>query len=200
MGAAVRTLAVATMLLNLGLAAGCHYAVNHYRESGPSTEMSWDSPTAQEIRARMEPAQLAHRDWPQTNVALVSGAVGHYPLYFEDPFVDKGHGRSDASDPHNIYHLGWEDWIAFPYSYARYTANWLLLPVSAIVTPPWMPMESDGELSRQALGYDHDARPMVPWPGFEPLPAATEMEPAPTEPAPPESEGDNPNTPSDSYT
>jgi hypothetical protein len=32
-----------------------------------------------------------------------------------------------------------------------------MLPVSAVVTPPCMLMESDGQLSRQALGYDHDA-------------------------------------------
>jgi hypothetical protein len=30
-------------------------------------------------------------------------------------------------------------------------------PVSAVVTPPFTLMGSDGVLSRQALGYDHDA-------------------------------------------
>jgi len=89
-----------------------------------------------------------------------TGAVTHWPLYFEDPFVDKGHGRTDATTPHNVYHLGWEDWLAIPYGAARFTGNWLALPISAIVTPPWTPMESDGKLSKQLLGYDHYAFPL----------------------------------------
>lgn len=112
--------------------------------------MDWDSPTAADVYARFEPAVQLQRDWPRVEVAAESGAVTHWPLYFEDPFEDKGAGRAE-------YRLGWEDYIAMPYSYARFTLNWLMLPVSAIVTPPWKWMESDGILSRQRLGYDHDA-------------------------------------------
>ena len=88
-----------------------------------------------------------------------SGAVDHLPLYFEDPFEDKGAGRTDETDPHNVYRGGWEDYVALPYCFARFTGNWLMFPVSAIVTTPWTIMESDGRLSRQLLGYDHDAIP-----------------------------------------
>jgi hypothetical protein len=94
----------------------------------------------------------------------------HGPLYFEDPFEDKGTTYE--------HRLGWEDWFAMPYSYARYTLNWLALPVSMIVTPPWTAMESDGRLSKQLLGYDHDAVPQAR--GVEPV------EP----PAPPMSTGE----------
>jgi hypothetical protein len=90
-------------------------------------------------------------------VAAENGAVLHGALYFEDPFEDKGAGRTDETDPENVYRLGWEDWVAFPYSYARYTANWLLLPGSMIVTFPWVAHESDGEISQQLVWWDHDA-------------------------------------------
>ncbi len=90
---------------------------------------------------------------------VASGVVEHGPLYFEDPFVDKGAGRTEQTDPGNVYRLGWEDWVALPYGYARHVLNLVALPVSAVVTPPWTRMESDGHLSRQILGYDHDATP-----------------------------------------
>ncbi len=142
------------------LTIGCAYTPNYYRETGPSVAAPWDSPTASDIKARYEPAKPRQRAWAQTAVAPETGAVVHWPLYFEDPFVDKGHGRTDATTPHDVYHLGWEDWLAIPYGEARFTGNWLALPISAVVTPPWTAMESDGKLSQQLLGYDHDAIPL----------------------------------------
>ena len=155
----VRIAALTLGLLGLAGTLGCAHMVNYYREDGPSTTMAWDSPTAQDIKAHYEPAEPEHRDWPTSDVRLASGTVYHWPLYFEDPFEDKGTGRTDATDPHNVYRLGWEDWVAFPYGISRFTANWLLLPVSAIVTPPCIVMESDGEISQQLVWRDHDATP-----------------------------------------
>lgn len=144
----------------------------------------WDSPTAQSVKNRVQPpTEQPHRDWRTTYVAAESGAIQHEPLYFEDPFEDKGDGRTDQTDPHNVYRLGWEDYVAFPYCFARYTANWLLLPVSAIVTPPWTTMESDGELSRQLLGYDHDAERVTPQPPLFGKPAPAEPPAQPAAPA-----------------
>lgn len=140
------------------LCTGCAHVVNHYVEDGPSTRMAWDSPTAQDIKAHHEPiADQRARDWEARDVRTESGVVYHWPLYFEDPFEDKGHGRTDATDPHNVYRQGWESWVAFPYGFARFTTNWVLLPVSAIVTPPWTVMESDGNVSQQLVWRDHDA-------------------------------------------
>ena len=51
------------------------------------------SPTAADICANYEPAEPRHREWETTTVCAASGAVTHWPLYFEDPFEDKGHGR-----------------------------------------------------------------------------------------------------------
>jgi hypothetical protein len=137
--------------------AGCAHIPDYYREDGPSATANWDTPTVTAVRASYEPAARKHRDWEPTIVHTERGAVAHWPLYFEDPFEDQGHGRTDATHPHNVYHRGWEDCLAAPYGFARFTANWLLLPVSAIVTPPWTVMESDGKTSKQLIWHDHDA-------------------------------------------
>lgn len=148
--------------LPLSLLSGCAHVPNQFREDGPSVTAHWDSPTVADVRQRFAPAEPRHRECQTTTVAAQSGAVIHWPLYFEDPFEDKGHGRTDETHPHDVYRGGWEDYVALPYCYARFTANWLMLPVSAIVTPPWTPMASDGKLSKQLLGYDHDAAPLAP--------------------------------------
>jgi hypothetical protein len=150
-----------------------------FREDGPATTTPLDSPTAADIKAHYAEAPIVHRPWPPMDVEAESGAVVHGPLYFEDPFIDKGSGRTDQTDPNNVYRYGWEDVVAVPYVYSRYTLDWLALPVSMIVTPPWTPMESDGEISKQALGYDHDAAPVGSTPRSE----------QPAEPAPPPAPG-----------
>ena len=163
----------------LGAIAGCAHVQNHFREDGPSVTADWDSPTAMDVKARFQPAQPRHREWPRTTLVTQRGAVVHWPLYFEDPFVDKGAGRTDATDPHNVYRWDWEDYVAIPYGISRFTVNWLFLPVSAIVTPPCTVMESDGRLSKQLLGYDHDAEPL----NHAAAPTVDADEPSPAEPA-----------------
>ncbi len=143
------------------LLASCAHSPDQFRETGPSVTAQWDTPTAQDVRARVSPAEPHQRQWEPMVVHAADGAVTHWPLYFEDPFVDKGDGRTDETDPGNVHRLGWEDYVALPYSFGRYTINWIFLPVSAIVTPPWTLMESDGRLSKQLLGYDHDAIPVA---------------------------------------
>jgi len=90
---------------------------------------------------------------PETQAAPEPGDVVHWPLWFEDPFEDKG--SEDGK-------FAWtaEDYLAMPYSFARLLLNTMGWPISAIVTPPGAPMVSDGVLSRQALGKDHDAIPL----------------------------------------
>jgi hypothetical protein len=145
--------AVVSPLVAALLLVGCAHVPNQWIEDGPATTETWESPTAVDLRANHTPAQQRHRDWETSSLAAEPVVGTHWPLYFEDPFVDKGHGREGL----NRYHIGWEDYVALPYCYARFTLNWLMLPLSATVTPPCVLMESDGRLSRQALGYDHDA-------------------------------------------
>lgn len=181
------TVRMIAALLAAGVLLGCAHVPNHYREDGPATTMAWDSPTTADIKARYQPLEPRSRGWEPAVVRPTSGAVVHWPLYFEDPFEDKGHGRTDATHPHDVYRLGWEDWVAVPYGISRFTLNWLMLPVSAVVTPPWTPMVSDGKLSKQLLWYDHDATPLrkveaEPAPGIPPAPepAAEPATPTPT--------------------
>ena len=145
--------AILCSLFPILVVPGCAHMENQWVEDGPAATESWDSPTAGDLRDNHTPAPQRHRDWETVSTEAEPGVVTHWPLYFEDPFVDKGHGRKGL----NKYRAGWEDYVALPYCYARFTLNWLMLPVSAVVTPPWTLMESDGRVSRQALGYDHDA-------------------------------------------
>lgn len=148
-----RSLALAILGIGVGLFAGCAQTENLFVDNSPSRTMEIDSPSAADAYARFQPAEQRQRSWARMSTAAERGAVDHGPLYFEDPFEDKGSGHGD-------YRIGWEDAIAVPYNLARFTTNWLLLEVSLVVTPPWTPMESDGNLSRQLLGYDHDAEPI----------------------------------------
>lgn len=136
-------------------AIGCAHSPNQFCDDSPSLAVSQDTPTAADVKSRIEPAPMRVRDWEVRTVAVKSGAVEHWPLYFEDPFEDKGDGRTTPGD---MYRLGWEDFLAAFYGAGRFALNSIALPVSAVVTPPWTLMESDGELSKQCLGYDHDAQ------------------------------------------
>jgi hypothetical protein len=142
----------------LVLVVGCAQIPNQFRETGPAVMANYYTPTAEDVRSRSQPAPSEVRDeWPPRTIAPESGVVTHWPVWFEDPFVDKGAGRTDCTSPRNVYRLGWEDFVATPYSLGRHIVNWMFLPASAVVTPPWTVMASDGKLSRQCLGCDHDA-------------------------------------------
>lgn len=146
-------LAIVSSLLAVLLLSGCAYVPNQWVDDSPATTVEWATPTTKVIEAQYAPAEQRRHDWEVAPITAASGTVTHWPLYFEDPFVDKGDGRKGF----DRYRFGWEDYLAALYCYSRFTLNWLFLPVSAVVTPPWTLMESDGRLSHQALGYDHDA-------------------------------------------
>jgi hypothetical protein len=143
--------AVVAIWLTGGL-SGCAYVINPFADqSVPPEEMTTASErTARESRAT---PTVRHREWPASTATYPSGAVVHWPLWWEDPFEDKG---SDDGK------FAWtaEDYFAMGYSFGRFLLNTVGWPVSAVVTPPGTPMVSDGRLSRQALGMDHDAIPL----------------------------------------
>lgn len=167
---------IALSLLFAGF--GCAHIPNQFADDSPAVTTELQSPTTKHVYAEFQPSKAARRDWPTIATAPENGAVVHWPLYFEDPFEDKGHeainpgGRSANSR----YYIGWEDYVALGYGYPRYWLNTLGLPVSMVVQPPWTAMESDGELSQQALGMDHDATPLGSESGMQqsaPAPAPT---------------------------
>jgi len=149
----VTVVALATAMV--GAVAGCSsYAINPFAdEAVPREDMMSPSERAARVPRENQPVNLRKREYPETEVVPVSGAVVHWPLWWEDPFEDKG---SDDGQ------FAWtaEDYLAMPYSFARFILNTTAWPASAVVTPPGTPMISDGKLSRQILGYDHDAIPL----------------------------------------
>jgi hypothetical protein len=146
-------------------------AVNPWRDDSISMS-TWTTPSEEGVVASGHEAAVRERGFPQTEVGSVTPGVPHYPLYWEDPFTDKGDGD-------NQFAWTYADYLAMPYGLGRYILNTIGVPVSVIVQPPGMPMVSDGY-----VGRDHDARP-----GRSPDPTATSADfttgPATTEPAGP---------------
>ncbi len=145
-------------VLVAGAAAGCSEAgpgVNCFKDDG-IPENLWTTPSAEAIAAAKPEPLVRQRGWEPSQARLEPEGSPHFPLWWEDPFEDKGSldGR---------YAWTYEDYIALPYSNARWLLNTMLWPASAIVTPPGTTMISDGVLSRQLLGYDHDAVPGKSW-------------------------------------
>ena len=82
----------------------------------------------------------------------VDGSVPHTPLYFEDPSEESG-----SEDGH--YMWTGEDYLWIASWRARFLANLVAWPVSAVVTPPGSTMVSDGQLSCCGRGRHFDAEP-----------------------------------------
>ncbi len=154
--------------------AGCSTAgpgVNMFKDDS-IPESEWTTPSAEGVAAAAPVPTLRQRDWPPEVARIEPTGVPHWPLWWEDPFEDKG--SIDAP-----FVWSYEDYIAMPYSVGRFLLNTMGWPVSAVVTPPWTVMNSDGYLSRQALGFDHDARKARSWPvGGEPPDVETTTQPA----------------------
>ena len=132
---------------------GCQHVVNPYVDETISSQ-DITTPTAESVYRGARPTgteeRLRRGDWPAVNALGHSGSVSHWPLWFEDPLEDQG---SDDGR----FAVNWEDYLAWPYSTGRWVVNLLGLPASAVVTPPFTIMSSDGVISRQLLGCFHDA-------------------------------------------
>jgi hypothetical protein len=148
-------LVVSTVLLS-----GCQLMVNPFRdELAGRQEMTTAS--VEGARAAKTTPTVRQRDYAPFELHAEGDGVTHGPLYFEDPFEDKG------SEDGRFAWTG-EDYLQFVYWRGRFLLNTLFFPVSAVVTPPWTVMESDGRVSREALGWDHDAERWVEPPVDEP--------------------------------
>ena len=170
-----RAARAAALTALLAAAPGCGKLNNVWVDDSPPVA-SLNSPTALDVEARFPLAPQRVREWASATVAPESGAVIAGPTYFEDPFVDKGSG-------HTGNYTSWVDYVAMPYGLGRFTLNWLGLPASMVVTPPWTPMESDGELSPGLLGLDHDAEPVAARRARMAAASQAASAPEPTEPS-----------------
>ena len=132
-------------------ATGCQHMINPFADHVPRVE---EVTTASVDGARGAPRlpSAPRRDFTAFRVESQPGTVSHWPLWWEDPFEDKG--SEDGK-----FAWTWEDYLAMPWSYSRWFANVWLVSASIAVPQPFTVMASDGELSEQWLGYDHDAEP-----------------------------------------
>jgi len=136
------------------LSSGCQLIVNPFADelAGEQrvTTASVDGALAATTTPRVATPRHPGAVTP-TEVRPQEGTVTHGPLYFEDSFEDEG------SD-NNRFAWTAEDYSHTFYWRSRFLLNIVLFPISAVVTPPWAVMESDGYPSRRTLGRDHDAQ------------------------------------------
>lgn len=148
-GRMVTRWSIGALSLLLAMSTGCQILFCPYHDefAGRAPVTTHSVEIAYQQEAHPEPRQ---RDFAEAVVNTADGTVLHTPLYFEDSVEDKG--STDGK-----FAWTWDDFAFVPYWRARFALNAVMFPVSAIVTPPWTVMASDGELSKQALGYCHDA-------------------------------------------
>ena len=148
----LRRLGLANLIPVIGIlacASGCQLLINPYVDElagRPAvTTLSADG-----ARTAEATPTVLQREYDQTAVCPQDGMVTHGPLYFEDPFESRGS---------NDGRFAWtgEEYLYFLYGPGRFLLNGAFFPVSAVVTPPWLVMASDGHPGRRAWGEDHDA-------------------------------------------
>ncbi|MCO6437505.1 MAG: hypothetical protein J5J06_10490 [Phycisphaerae bacterium] len=125
----------------LSLSTGCALVENPWRDclahAPPVTTPSVDAAMAFEATATQ-----AHRHYAMMERETASGAVLHWPLYFEDPYVDQ-YPPDDGQFAWTLEDL----WYAV-YGPSRFAVNFVAAPVSKVVNLPWQTMASDGEWDR----------------------------------------------------
>lgn len=141
---------------------GCSHVNNPWVDSSAIVEDDMTTASAQGYTGKSEFASNRWRtNWPRHTVIFENGAVSHWPLWFEDPFEDKGnryHEVMDEDEPDVVFAMNWVDYMHIAYGPARFILNGAAWPISAVVTPPGTLMESDGHLSPSIIDhYDHDA-------------------------------------------
>ncbi|NOX59905.1 MAG: hypothetical protein GXP29_13755 [Planctomycetes bacterium] len=131
------------------VASGCGEYINPWTDQMVPAEYV-TTPSVEGVREFAQADVQAARSFETSLISPQDGTVGHFPLWFEDPFEDRG---SDDGQ----FAMTAEDYFAMPYGLARFIFNGMAVPISAVVQPPIPVMGSDGITSRQALGLDHDA-------------------------------------------
>jgi hypothetical protein len=148
------------------LAGGCAHVNNPFQDSGAAIDADMRTPSSEAYaRARDAAPARPQRSWPAATVAYRNGATTHWPLWFQDPFEDRGNTdqpmlfpEEERDLPDNRFAWNWVDYLHIAYGPGRELLNIAGWPVSAVVTPPGTLLESDGRISPGLLGYDHDPK------------------------------------------
>ena len=146
----------------MAVTVGCAHVNNPWWDSSDSVDADMTTPSAGFYREeRAEFASMPQRQWPESEYEIVNCSVTHWPLWFEDPFEDKGNRLvtpADRDAPDNSFAVTWVDYLHMGYGPGRMLLNIAGFPISAIIEPPGTLMESDGRIDKNILGYDHDAK------------------------------------------
>lgn len=150
------------VLVAAGLSTGCAHLNNPFVDSSEVVLDQLTTASAEGYKNKAEfDANTWRTDWQRATVYQENGAVSHWPLWFEDPFEDKGNRLDTPANqdaPDDRFAWNYVDYLHMAYGPGRMLLNTALWPVSAVVTPPGTLMESDGDLSPSIIGnYDHDA-------------------------------------------
>ncbi len=129
---------------------GCHMMVDPFTDA-VSDGRSVTTPSVESARAVETTRSEAHRAFAAMELSARDGTVTHGPLYFEDADeAAEGDDRFARTAQEYLSSFSWG---------GRFVLNLALFPISAMVTPPWMVMASDGYPSREVLGAHYDAEP-----------------------------------------
>ncbi len=146
----------------LTASSACSHLNDPFKDSSATIDAEMTTASADGFRGKSEFYVPLHRRGAITTVLYENGSVSHWPLWFEDPFEDKGNDVTDPNDrdaPDNHFAWNWVDYLHGAYGPGRaFFVNGVLWPLSAIVTPPGTLMESDGRISKGLLCHDHDAK------------------------------------------
>ena len=123
--------------------------------SDPFTDVFADdrrvtTPSVEEARAAEATPVATNRPYGRHEIGAADGTVAHSPLFFEDPFEE--HGSDDSR-----FAWTYEERFVFFGGPARFLINIVAYPISAVSTPFWQVMQSDGVASRSVVCRLHDA-------------------------------------------
>lgn len=146
---------------------GCAHVNDPWRDSSVAINQDMRTPSSETYSKgnRAEFPAERRRAWDAHQVTYHNGAVTHWPLWFEDPFEDRGNSDVPMKDPalerslpDNEFAWNWVDYFHMPYGLARQYLNIIGWPVSAAVTPPGTLLDSDTRIDKGLLCHDHDAK------------------------------------------
>ncbi len=154
---------VAACALAISISAGCAQLNNPWSDSSALIDADMTTPTTEGYKGSSEFGGPIRRSCEGSEVRYANGSVTHWPLWWEDPFEDKGNreqppASGNESEADNQFVVTWVDYVGLGYSPARMFLNTIGWPISAVVTPPGTLMESDGRISKGLVWHDHDAK------------------------------------------
>ena len=135
------------------LTGGCHMMVDPFADE-LAGQNAVTTASLEGIRASGATPIVHAIDGDAFEVFTKDGSISHGPLYFEDSYA--GDGSEDGQ-------FAWtgQDYLHIPVEWGRSILNAVFFPISALDTPPWKAMVSDGYPSRCVWGTHYDAKRRV---------------------------------------